>query len=130
MTGVQTCALPIWEELMANYSETQKNEIADYVNKYPNVDMGIKRGNKGILVEIDRDDDIEEMSLNGYFIKQEHWWLIIGNGNSVSYVKKIDMKQEMPIKLEIEDAGTQGTLYLMCDGYVGCDQIYELSKIK
>jgi pre-mRNA-splicing helicase BRR2 len=122
-----------------------------FCNEYPNVELsfdiqeadGIKTGKTvNVLVKLEREvDEDEEVDLNKQSLvhaplypkqKAEGWWLVIGDtsNNSLLSIKRVNLKQTAKVRLDFTAPEEEGehnyTLYFMCDGYLGCDQEYEL----
>jgi len=125
--------------------------VATFCNEYPNVELNlniqeadsIKTGKSvNVLVQLDREvDEDEEVDPSKQSIvqaplypkeKAEGWWLVIGDTatNSLLSIKRVNLKQNAKVRLDFtapEEVGDYNyTLYFMCDGYLGCDQEYEL----
>lgn len=60
--------------------------------------------------------------------KEEQWWLVVGDPdkNSLISIKRTALSHSAKVKLDFP-APSPGeheyTLYLMCDSYLGCDQV-------
>ena len=60
--------------------------------------------------------------------KEEFWWVVIGDKktNKLFTLKRISFAQQAKAELRFlaPDAGTHElTIYLICDSYIGCDQV-------
>ena len=122
----------------------QLMQAAEFSNRYPNVELEfeiespeeITSGAPSYLkvkIERDMDEDDEEPDttvIAPYFPvkKTENWWLVVGGETNLLAIKKVSIGRRLEVRLEyvVPDPGKQKlSLYLMCDSYVGVDQIQE-----
>ena len=126
------------------FDKKQLMQAAEFSNRYPNVDLEfeveapeeVTAGAPSYLkvkVEREMDEDDEEPDTTvvaPYFPvkKTENWWLVVGGDQDLLAIKKISIGRKLEVRLEyvVPDPGKQKlSLYLMCDSYVGVDQIQE-----
>jgi pre-mRNA-splicing helicase BRR2 len=118
-------------------------EVARFVNRYPNVEVGFDVADKesvsagglvNVRVQLEREVDDEEEQDIGPVIapffpktKDEGWWIIIGDPETKTLlaIKRVTLQQKLTVKLAFNaPIAGQHTLkvYLMSDSYNGCDQ--------
>lgn len=114
------------------------NDVADFVNKYPNVELSYEmlkgatvNEPKQIVVNIERDEDMEDLIVVSERFpgpKSESWWLVVGDQETKQLygIKKITIaKESQQIKMEftIPNAGLHKlSLWCVCDSYVDADK--------
>lgn len=138
------------EILNSSLNKRQIAEVANFVNKYPNIDVSYeildenvhKGGDISMSVTFERDvgtdspniEEIETVIAPLYpERKHEGWWIVVGveKDNILLAIKRINIRIKEVVKLEFvipEDipSGPLGCkLYLFSDSYVGADQEYE-----
>lgn len=63
--------------------------------------------------------------------KEEFWWVIVGDKktNKVLATKRTPLKKAARVSLSFERLPNVSTysVYALCDSYVGCDQMEEVS---
>ena len=129
---------------------SQLKEIANTCNRYPSIEMSVTVSNSAgeefknkielaneenfeIRVNLSRDYDSNVLtpvpSLYYPNIKEEGWWLIVGESKSnilktikrFTFVKDFKMNFNLPAP---EKSGNHSyNISLLCDSWVGCDQI-------
>lgn len=115
-------------------------DVADFVNKYPNVDISYELDGStsvvhdeptkiAIILERDEDmDDLEVVSEVYPITKNESWWVVIGDSKTKQLyaIKKTTIaKESQTINLEftVPNAGHHElTVWCMCDSYVDADK--------
>ncbi|ORX68028.1 Sec63-domain-containing protein [Linderina pennispora] len=119
----------------------QVAEVAAYVNRYPNIEVEFEvagevhaNGIVSLVLSLDREwDEEEEGDIPGPVIapffpyaRAEGWWVVIADGQTLVNVRKISVGKELQrtIKFAAPEVAGQRNLkmFLMCDGYLGCDQ--------
>ena len=121
-------------------------QAAAFANRYPNVELAfalespadVTAGEPSYLRvtverELDEDDDAEPDTtvVAPYFPirKAENWWLVVGGGETnLLAIKKVNIARRLEVRLEVvvpEPGKQKLSLYLMCDSYVGVDQVQE-----
>jgi pre-mRNA-splicing helicase BRR2 len=127
-------------------SNEQLKEAADFTNeRYPNLDLefdvedpeDVVVGSPSyVTVTIERqleEDEEPSATVHAPFFpleKAENWWLVIGNEQTKALcaIKRVTVGRKLSTKLEylVPTPGEQElTLYLMCDSYLGVDQIHK-----
>ncbi|KAI8064474.1 Sec63 Brl domain-containing protein [Gongronella butleri] len=122
----------------------QLGQVARFVNRYPNVELGFEVANEDDLasgnvvqvkVQLEREWDEEEDGADigpviaPYYPKKkdEGWWIVLGDPQTKSLlaIKRVTLQQKLTVKLDFvaPKAGDYTLkLYLMSDSYNGCDQ--------
>ncbi|KAJ1680235.1 Pre-mRNA splicing [Spiromyces aspiralis] len=144
------------EELLKGLQPAQVKDVAQYVNRYPNLEVSlnlldtdeITAGSVATLqVSLDREldeDDIAAMETKGvvppgpvmapYFprTKDEGWWIVIGDteAQTLVAVKRVTVGKSIATKIQFQVPEKQGKAtykcFIMCDSYAGCDQEYDI----
>eukprot|EP00835_Amoeboradix_gromovi_P000169 NODE_6_length_48303_cov_0.387022.p1 type:complete len:1732 gc:universal NODE_6_length_48303_cov_0.387022:3792-8987(+) len=108
--------------VLEELSDLEKSSVAYFVNHYPNIEVYITKKAADIEVSLESDDSTK-INLSEYFEKYNRWWIIVGNGNEIMHVELVKiLDNNTLVKIPI----MSGKLYLMCDGYIGCDQVYDV----
>lgn len=115
------------------------NQVAEFVNKYPNIETSyeldisnITAGEpREITINLNRDEDAEDLSVESQFYspqKSESWWVVIGDylSKQLFAIKKTTIaKEEHQIKLEftIPNPGHYKlSIWSICDSYMDADK--------
>jgi pre-mRNA-splicing helicase BRR2 len=115
------------------------NKVAEFVNRYPNVEISYStiqgpiysNDPKEIIINVSRDEDPEDLNVVSPFYpfeKTENWWLVIGDSNTreLFAIQKLSIsKEEMSVKMEltIPRAGHHSlSIWCVCDSYVDADK--------
>lgn len=115
------------------------NAIAEFVNKYPNVDIkyeldatpAVVNEPKAIVITLERDEEAEDLAVESAryaFAKQESWWVVIGDSETrqLYAIKKATIAQEtqdVAMEFSVPTAGTHNlTAWCMCDSYIDADK--------
>lgn len=119
--------------------DAQLRRVADFVNKYPNVEISydlqdekiVSNESNEIIINVSRDEKPEDLTVNSEyypFNKLENWWVILGDSKTreLYAIQKFSAnKEEQKIKLEftIPKAGHYSlSVWCMCDSYVDADK--------
>lgn len=120
--------------------DEQLNDVAEFVNHYPNVDMSyridmsepcVADEPKDIIIRLERDEEIEDLSIVSSrfpFKKPEVWWVVIGDPDTrqIYAISKTTInKEEQELKMDfaIPNAGHHKlTIWCMCDSYLDADK--------
>lgn len=120
--------------------DQQLQDVADFVNKYPNVDVsyeldveeGVVAGEpKLISVTIERDEELEDLDVVAPRFpsqKREGWWVVIGDAQSRQLygIKKTIVAletQEVKMDFTVPVAGHHKlSVWCMCDSYLDVDK--------
>ncbi|KAJ1995334.1 Pre-mRNA splicing [Coemansia sp. RSA 1358] len=135
-------------KLLGGLTSKQVGEVAAYVNRYPNIEVEheiedadeITQGSSVVVrLGLDRewDEDDAAGSIPGAVVapffpysRGEGWWVVVGDGQTLAAVKRISVGKQLSTAVEFtapEAVGrSQFKMYLMCDGYLGCDQEFDL----
>ncbi|ORX48547.1 Sec63-domain-containing protein [Hesseltinella vesiculosa] len=120
----------------------QLAQVAKFVNRYPNVEIGFEVANDDDLssgnvvqvkVQLEREWDEEDGDVGPVIApyypkkKDEGWWIVLGDPDAKSLlaIKRVTLQQKLTVKLDFiaPKAGEYSLkLYLMSDSYNGCDQ--------
>ncbi|KAJ1958217.1 Pre-mRNA splicing [Linderina pennispora] len=128
-------------KLLEGLAPKQVAEVAAYVNRYPNIEVEFEvagevhaNGIVSLVLSLDREwDEEEEGDIPGPVIapffpyaRAEGWWVVIADGQTLVNVRRISVGKELQrtIKFAAPEVAGQRNLkmFLMCDGYLGCDQ--------
>ena len=79
---------------------------------------------------IDEEETVLSNVHSEYFprLKEEVWWLIVGdtNNNILKTIKRVNFYKGIKINLDFEAPEEVGkynySVYLFCDSWIGCDQ--------
>lgn len=133
------------EDILKGLSTTQVSEVADFVNKYPNLEITYRLEgdvfageNKDIEIEISRDESVEDLSIvsSTYPTKKfEGWWIVIGNtaNNELYSIKKLTItKENQKVRMDftIPEAGKHNVyIWCVCDSYLEADKQVEIKDL-
>ncbi|KAI9137398.1 SNRNP200 protein [Paraphysoderma sedebokerense] len=131
--------------LLSGFSPPQLSKIAQYVNRYPSIDLNYEivdadeittTSSVTLHIALERDTDSDEVEpvIAPYFphSKDEGWWIVVGDvtNKSLVAIKRVTLSNKLNVKMEFNSPETVGQvtykLFLMCDCYMGCDQEYDL----
>ncbi|EAZ63248.2 RNA helicase-related protein required for pre-mRNA splicing [Scheffersomyces stipitis CBS 6054] len=116
------------------------NRVAEFVNKYPNIDMTyeldvsepiVANEPKLITIKLERDEELDDLDAITDFYpgtKAEGWWVVIGDAatKQLYAIKKTTIKQQsqqLQLEFTVPTAGHHElTLWCMCDSYVDADK--------
>ncbi|CEP21995.1 unnamed protein product [Cyberlindnera jadinii] len=115
------------------------NKVADFVNKYPNVEIScseiegpiVSNEPKQVVINVSRDEEPEDLEVLSPFYpfrKTENWWLVIGDSKTKELyaINKVTIdKAEMQVKmaLTMPRAGHHSlSVWCVCDSYVNTDK--------
>lgn len=120
----------------------QLSDVAKFCNNYPNIELSyeilnqnpIKTGTSiEIKIKLERLDQLSNLIINARLFpekREEGWWVMIGElkTNNLLAIKRLILQDKSEIILDFL-APTMGKyeyiLYLISDGYMGCDQEYK-----
>ncbi|KAG7922565.1 hypothetical protein KL905_001786 [Ogataea polymorpha] len=132
------------DELLRTLNEKQLGSVADFVNKYPNLELSYElhldepiRANqpKEIVVNIERDEEVEELDAvcpRFPCKKMENWWIVVGEHKrkELYAIKKLAISsksQQVRLSFTIPDAGEHKLgIWCVCDSYIDTDKQIEL----
>ncbi|KTW26222.1 ATP-dependent RNA helicase BRR2 [Pneumocystis jirovecii RU7] len=135
-------------EFLADASDDSRNkllemgakemrDVANFINSYPSIDIVFELDNPESItagcqtaINITLTREMEEINTLVYApffptSKNEHWWIVIGDGISLLAIKKVTLQKTLSVKLEFvpPNAGKyEYTLSCFSDSYVGVDQ--------
>jgi hypothetical protein len=112
--------------------------VVEACNRYPSVELTYELGGRdgddfAITARLTREDELERESvISSHFPgeKEEFWWVIVGDkkNNRVLTTKRTLLKTKAELALEFEAPDcSKVTLYALCDSYIGCDQVEEVT---
>ncbi|KAJ2722989.1 Pre-mRNA splicing [Coemansia sp. Benny D115] len=136
-------------KLLAGLLPAQVADVAAYVNRYPNmeVDVEVQDADEvtagdavSVRVTLDREwDEDDEADVGPVraaffpFARPEGWWVVVGDPRTQTLVavKRVAVERHLETLVEFTAPESIGTvaykLFLMCDGYLGCDQEFDLT---
>lgn len=134
------------DDLLGSFDEEQVESIANFVNKYPNLDVSIEdvpsKGVSGelreIVVNIERDEDVEDSVVEfSQFpnTKYESWWVVLGDPDSKELyaIKKTELlaeKQQIKLKFSVPAAGKRRfSVWVVSDCFLDADRQVEVDEI-
>ncbi|ODV87149.1 hypothetical protein CANARDRAFT_174242 [[Candida] arabinofermentans NRRL YB-2248] len=135
------------EEVMESLNDKQLNKVAEFVNKYPNLEISyeldlsepiVANQPKEIVISIDRDEEAEDLSVSCSrypFPKLENWWIVVGNQKTKQLfaIKKLmitKLSQQVKLSFTIPEAGEQRlSVWCMCDSYIDADKQIEITDV-
>lgn len=147
------------EKILKSFSKSEVEEIANVCNKYPIFEISWSINDEKctedskiklnvppdetikINVSLNRDINLENKSKEIYittqyfpFIKEENWWVIIGNkkDNTMISIKKIKYYNEKTISINIileEKKEYDLSLMVISDSWIGCDFEHIIAKV-
>ena len=124
--------------------EEKLNDVASFVNKYPNIDILYEMDvaepltageQKQITITVERDEEMEDLLVESAtfpFPKQEGWWLVVGDATlrQLYAIKKISVAHETQLVTMLFSVPTPGkhklTVWCMCDSYIDADKEMEV----
>ena len=134
--------------LLEGLTEKETGEIAMFCNDYPDIEVtptlenasALPAGEDQVLhVKLGVGEEEEEEEYDVTVKSQQFpqklrqtWWLILGDSeeNTIQAITEVDLEKTREKKLVFTAPSHSGhykwKLYLMTDGYVGCDQEYEI----
>lgn len=134
------------EDLLSELNQQEIIKVAEFVNKYPNLEVAYKiegdvvaGESKTIEIEISRDEEVEDLSIasNAFPKKKfESWWIVMGNPktNELYSIKKLAItKENQTIKLNfaIPEAGEHDLyIWCICDSYLEADKQIEIKGLQ
>lgn len=129
------------DEIMKPLDENQLASVAEFVNKFPNIEISYNFANgddtviagtaSQIIVEVQRDQDMEDLeavSARYPKIKTESWWVVIGETKTknIYAIKKATIaKESQQIKMDftVPSAGKHNlSIWCVCDSYIDADK--------
>lgn len=126
------------EDILNGLNEKEVSDVADFVNKYPNLEVDYKilgeviAGQSSKLeIEITRDEEVEDLSIVSSVYpnkKLENWWVLMGNTKTKDLyaIKKMALPKESQIvtlEFIIPEAGKQDIhVWCVCDSYLDADK--------
>ncbi|EGV61861.1 Sec63-domain-containing protein [Yamadazyma tenuis ATCC 10573] len=118
--------------------EAELEDVAEFVNKYPNVDISYELeesvvANEPVMVTVnlERDEEMEDLSVVSSVFeshKREEWWIVIGDAASKQLygIKKTSIAKEsqtVQLEMTIPSSGKHNlTIWCMCDSYLDADK--------
>lgn len=114
----------------------QLEEVAEFVNKYPNVDISYELPGEivadepsEVIINLERDEDVDDLDVVApYPGKKEQWWVIIGDSSTRQLygIKKTTIakeQQQVKVDITIPNSGEHElTVWVMCDSYLDADK--------
>lgn len=119
------------------------NRVAEFVNKYPNIDISyeldlseglVANEEKEITITLERDeelDDLEVVTSYYEFPKSEGWWVVVGDSatKQLYAIKKTQImaqSQQVTLSFSLPNAGEHKlSVWCMCDSYIDADKEIE-----
>lgn len=119
---------------------SQLEAVADFVNKYPNIDVSYEIDMhspmvvgelKIVAVTVERDEEMDDLLVESArypFSKQESWWIVIGDSTTRQLygVKKMladTLSRTVNVEISVPSSGKHKlTIWCMCDSYVDADK--------
>ena len=133
------------EAILEGLTEKEVSKVADFVNKYPNLEVKYKLDgtiiageSKEIFVEINRDEDVDDLTIASSTYpekKFEHWWIVLGDrkSNELYSIKKLAIpKESQTIKIEftIPEVGKKDLyIWVVSDSYIDADKQIEVKSL-
>ncbi|AOA60847.1 RNA-dependent ATPase RNA helicase [Komagataella phaffii CBS 7435] len=122
-------------------SNAQLQKVAEFVNKFPNVDidyeLDITEGTiivdeeREIIVTLTRDEQPEDLTVISSvypYTKTENWWLVIGCSHSkelygIKRTRISKQQEQVKVTFSVPSPGSHEiTLWCMCDSYMDADK--------
>ncbi|KAK6461928.1 RNA helicase-related protein required for pre-mRNA splicing [Scheffersomyces coipomensis] len=121
-------------------NESQLNQVAEFVNKYPNIDISyeldvaetiVANEPKDIIIKLERDEEMDDLTVVAHNYPsevREGWWIVIGDiqTKQLYSIKKTTIKnesQEIKLSFTIPNPGHHNlSIWCMCDSYVDADK--------
>jgi pre-mRNA-splicing helicase BRR2 len=126
------------EKILEGLSEKEVSSVADFVNKYPNLEVDYSLEGSVIAgepcqieINISRDEDVDDLTVVSAIYPGkvfEHWWIVIGNNvtNELYAIKKQAItKEQQTVKMEftVPEAGKKDIyIWTVCDSYLEADK--------
>ncbi|OWB77554.1 hypothetical protein B5S32_g1724 [[Candida] boidinii] len=129
------------DEIMKPLDENQLASVAEFVNKFPNIEISYNFANENdtviagsasqIIVEVQRDQDMEDLeavAARYSKTKTESWWVVIGETKTknIYAIKKATIaKESQQIKMDftVPTAGKHNiSIWCVCDSYIDADK--------
>lgn len=133
-------------DILAGLDEKEVSAVADFVNKYPNLEVTyhlegdiIAGVPKEIAIDISRDEEVEDVSVVSARYpdkKSENWWIVIGDSkmNELYSIKKMAItKENQLIKMHftIPEKGKHDIcVWCVCDSYIDSDKQVEITGLE
>lgn len=124
-------------------SDEKLNKVAEFVNKYPNIDMSYEISKEvqanepaTINITLERDEELDDLSVVSAhypFPKTESWWVVVGDNKSKQLygIKKTQIAkehQQVEVEFTVPAAGTHElSVWAMCDSYLEVDKEVEFT---
>ena len=107
--------------LLAGLTENQVSDIAFACNEFPSINLKNEWTGDGLKVTLEREGDFQGQVCAPLFPrrKQEAWWLVLAEGDSISDLKRVTVTRPVETVM-LQGSGRK--LFLMSDSYVGVDQ--------
>lgn len=133
--------------LQIDETDSRMVAIANFVNKYPNVEISYELPDEEITAEeqativikvdreVDEDDPVVDVTVESQFYphpKVENWWLVVGepSSNQIFGIKRVTITkphQEFKVGFSVPTSGEHKLSVLcMCDSYLDVDKEVEL----
>ena len=131
--------------LLNGLSEKEIEDIVNYCNEYPDIEVKTHLPEEVLHIEEDGSIEVEligseeDESFNtqvssSYYPQPLNatWWLILGDSstNTIYSISEIDLERTNKRVLQFTAPSTPGhykwSLYFMTDGYIGCDQVQDV----
>ncbi|KAJ2348884.1 Pre-mRNA splicing, partial [Coemansia sp. RSA 2671] len=133
--------------LLEGLGPGQVAEVAEYVNRYPNIEVAfslegrvVEAGQSvRVALELEREWDEDEGDVPGnvrapFFPgeRAEGWWIVVAEpaAQALLAVKRINVGRRLSTALEFVAPERVGPaklkMFLMCDAYLGCDQEFDI----
>lgn len=138
-------------ELLHGLSESEQSMVATFANRYPDIAASCKLVNEEtlspgsvavmlVIIEWEQVDCLHVIApfLPATYAKEENWWALVGHEETGQLfgIKKVARKKleehssQMGINFQIPDDFAAGSyeldVHLICDSYVGCEQVYKV----
>lgn len=133
------------ESILEGLTEHQVAEVANFVNKYPNLDVTyslhgdvIAGVSKQINIEISRDEEVEDLTIvSATYPKKrlESWWIVMGNTKTSELYasKKLAVTkdtQTITIDFTVPESGVHDIyIWCVCDSYMEADKQVEINGL-
>lgn len=137
------------DDILSDFNEMQVAKIAEFANKYPNLDLsfeitdGVDNLKSSeiceIIVGIERDEDLEDNVVESSQFpttKYEGWWIVLGDSTSKKLysIKKTELLKEnerVKLKFTIPEKGTHKlTVWCISDSFCDADKQIEIGDIE
>lgn len=131
-------------------SDARLESVANFVNKYPNVDVRyeldtlvqmVVNESRPLVVTIERDEEMDDLLVESArfpFAKNESWWVVVGDSatRQLYGVKKASagaLSQQVTVDISVPVSGKHKlTVWCMCDSYVDADKemLFEVDVVE